>query len=61
MTGSAAAMLHGVPLEPGDLDITPAVDWDNLRKLAEVLVIIKARHSPGGPFGSWQTEPDGRS
>jgi len=54
-------MLHGVPLEPGDLDITPAVDWDNLRKLAEVLVIIKARHSPGGPFGSWQTEPDGRS
>ena len=28
VTGSAAAMLHGVSLVPGDLDITPALDVD---------------------------------
>jgi hypothetical protein len=34
LTGSAAAMLHGVGLVPGDLDITPALDIDNLTRLA---------------------------
>jgi hypothetical protein len=35
VTGSAAAMLHGVLLVPGDLDITPALDFDNLTRLAQ--------------------------
>lgn len=42
VTGSAAAMLHGVELQPGDLDITPALDRDNLARLARVLEIIEA-------------------
>jgi hypothetical protein len=54
VTGSAAAMLHGVALEPGDLDITPALDHDNLKRLARVLGIIEARQDPDAPFGQWE-------
>jgi hypothetical protein len=59
VTGSAAAMLHGVELTPGDLDVTPALDRDNLARLAEVLTAINARPDPSVPFGRWQVEPDG--
>lgn len=55
VTGSAAAMLHGVELEPGDLDITPARDQENLKRLARVLAIIEASQDPDGAFGQWQT------
>ena len=34
VTGSAAALLHGVALEPGDLDVTPALDHENARAVA---------------------------
>lgn len=54
VTGSAAAMLHGVALEPGDLDITPARDQDNLQRLARVLAIIEASQDPDGAFGQWE-------
>jgi len=59
VTGSAAAMLHGVDLEPGDLDITPARDDHNLGCLALALEAIDARQDPGAPFGEWETGADG--
>jgi hypothetical protein len=59
VTGSAAAMLHGVALEPGDLDITPARDEDNLWRLARVLELIEAHHDPDAPFGQWERADDG--
>ena len=59
VTGSAAAMLHGVVLQPGDLDITPARDRENLTHLANVLMIIGARQDPQAPFGDWETGSDG--
>jgi hypothetical protein len=59
VTGSAAAMLHGVGVEPGDLDITPALDRENLARLAHVLKIIDARQDPDGKFGQWEIEADG--
>ena len=60
VTGSAAAMLHGVALEPGDLDVTPARDHENLTRLACVLRIIEARQDPDGKFGRWETGADGQ-
>ena len=59
VTGSAAAMLHGVDLEPGDLDITPARDELNLRRLALVLEAIAAQQDPDAPFGEWEIGADG--
>lgn len=59
VTGSAAAMLHGVRLVPGDLDITPARDVDNLTRLAAVLESIEARQDPSAPFGYWECGDDG--
>ena len=59
VTGSAAAMLHGVPLVPGDLDITPALDVENLMRLAVVLESIEARQDPLAPFGHWERGDDG--
>ncbi len=59
VTGSAAAMLHGVALEPGDLDITPALDRANLERLTRVLEIVEARQDPDGPFGRWEAQADG--
>jgi len=59
VTGSAAAMLHGVPLQPGDLDITPARDEVNLGRLARVLEIIDAQQDPDLPFGQWELGSDG--
>jgi hypothetical protein len=58
VTGSVAAMLHGVALEPGDLDITPARDRDNLERLATVLRLIDARQDPNAGFGEWQARPN---
>jgi hypothetical protein len=59
VTGSAAAMLHGVALVPGDLDIAPALDRENLARLAKALAEVEARQDPGAPFGRWQPQPDG--
>jgi len=59
VTGSGAAMLHGVELEPGDLDVTPALDRENLERLAAVLTAINARQRPDGAFGDWQLQPNG--
>jgi hypothetical protein len=59
VTGSTAVMLHGVELSPGDLDITPAIDPQNLARLATALASISASPDPDAPFGDWQTQPDG--
>lgn len=59
VTGSTAALLHGVDLIPGDLDVTPARDAPNLARLAVALESIDARPDPEGPFGDWRTGPDG--
>ncbi len=59
VTGSAAAMLHGVALEPGDLDITPALDHDNLDRLRRVLEAIHARQYENMAFGHWETTAAG--
>ena len=45
--GSTAALLRGVDLVPGDLDIIPALDEDNLSRLALALDVIEARAGPG--------------
>ncbi|MEX0675359.1 MAG: hypothetical protein WD067_11335 [Gaiellaceae bacterium] len=52
VTGSGAVMLHGVELVPGDLDITPALDRENLERLAALLEAIGARPDPEA-FGHW--------
>jgi hypothetical protein len=60
LTGSVAAMLHGVEIDrPGDLDITPALDYDNLRRLAAALAEMEAGFEPEAGFGHWETRPDG--
>ena len=59
VTGSAAAMLHGVVLEPGDLDITPALNRGNLEPLRNVLEAIHARQYEDAPFGHWETDAAG--
>jgi hypothetical protein len=59
VTGSTAALLHGIELVPGDLDITPALDPPNLARLAAALEAIQARPDPDGQFGDWQVGPDG--
>jgi hypothetical protein len=52
VTGSGAAMLHGAELVPGDLDVTPALDRENLERLAALLGAIGARPDPEA-FGHW--------
>jgi hypothetical protein len=59
VTGSTAALLHGVDVAPGDLDITPSLDPANLARLATVLAAIDARPDPDAPFGDWTTDDDG--
>jgi hypothetical protein len=59
VTGSVAALLHGVALEPGDLDVTPALDRENLERLARALEAIGARQDPEEPFGRWETGEGG--
>lgn len=56
VTGSAAARFYGVQLVPGDFDVTPALDPDNLKKLIAILREIEA--TPEN-FGRWVVKPDG--
>lgn len=60
LTGSVAALAYGLDIgQAGDLDITPALDIANLRRLAAVLGEIEAGLDPDAPFGHWDTGPDG--
>jgi hypothetical protein len=55
VTGSSAALLLGVVLRPGDLDVTPALDRENLDRLARALAELEASLDPAEPFGRWET------
>jgi len=58
LTGSVAASLYGVDIGmPGDLDITSALDLDNLNRLAELLLDIEAHPEP--ELGHWHEKSDG--
>ena len=57
--GSVAALLHGVQLKPADLDVTPALDRENLERLARALDELGARQYPDEPFGRWQADGSG--
>lgn len=60
LTGSVAALAYGVDIgQAGDLDITPALDVENLTRLAAVLREIEAGLDPDAPFGHWEPRPDG--
>ena len=49
MTGSVVLAAYGARIEPGDLDITPAIDDANLEALSRVAVEVEAipMHDPG--------------
>src|SRR4028119_2148849 len=60
LTGSVAAMAYGADIgQAGDLDITPALDRENLGRLRTLLLEIEAALDPAEPFGHWQIQPDG--
>jgi hypothetical protein len=59
VTGSVAALLCGVPVEPGDLDVTPSLDRENLARLSGTLAELGAAQYPEEPFGRWETRDDG--
>jgi hypothetical protein len=58
LTGSVAAAAYGVPVQPRDLDIAPALDEPNLRRLAELLAGIGAKphFDPAWPFSQEECE-----
>lgn len=57
LVGSVAVALYGAETEPGDLDVTPALDWDNLRRLKRALEHLKAK--PSSATGHWTVQPNG--
>lgn len=54
--GAVAAMAYGVELDPGDLDITPALGEANLGRLGALLIAIGAVPED---FGHWETKSNG--
>jgi len=56
VTGSVAAMLYGVALQPGDFDITPDLGLVNRQRLVRLLHHVEATPSS---FGRWETRSDG--
>lgn len=56
--GSVAALAHGTPdVEPADLDIIPATDPGNLRRLADALAALDVEVPV--ETGEWQTDAAG--
>lgn len=56
--GSVAAMAHGAPdVAPADLDVIPATDADNLRRLTDALAALGAEVPV--ETGEWQTDAAG--
>ena len=56
LVGSVAASLYGVDLQPGDLDIAPALATRNLKNLTSLLLELEAKPSTSG---HWEPQPDG--
>jgi hypothetical protein len=59
LIGSVAAQLYGIDVQAGDLDITPALDQENLIRLAKLLVDIEATLPDTEEIGHWEVQPDG--
>lgn len=60
LIGSVAAHAHDVDSgQAGDLDSAPALDLENLQRLAAVLREIEAGLDPDAPFGHWDAGQDG--
>ena len=59
LTGSVAAQFYGVEVQPGDLDITPDLDLDNLPRLSKLLVEIEATLPDTDAIGHWEAQLDG--
>lgn len=59
IVGSVAAQLYGAEVQPGDFDITPALDPDNLIRLAKVLLEIVATWPDTDEAGEWQVQANG--
>lgn len=57
IVGSTAALAHGISLEPGDIDIVPSLDADNLARVVRLLDDVDA--VPEG-FGHWISKENGR-
>lgn len=66
MSGSTVLAVYGVDLEPNDLDVVPAPDPVNLRRIADLLVELDAvpAHDPSWRRGltleqcrTWRPEP----
>ena len=56
--GSVGALAHGAPdVLPADLDIIPATDPENLRRLVAALEAIGAERGP--EYGEWRTDESG--
>src|SRR5262249_33667608 len=49
VVGSSGAALLGAPIQPGDLDICPALDDENLARLATLLADLGAQPRVGVP------------
>lgn len=59
VVGSVAAELYGVEVQPGDFDITPDLDRENLDRLAQVLIELEAALPETNEVGQWEIQPDG--
>lgn len=66
MAGSIVLLAYGVRLEPGDLDVVPALDEPNLKAVSSLLASLDAvpRHFPDWPecpplewHSTWRPEP----
>lgn len=57
LVGSVAATFYGFEVEPGDLDVTPATEPENLDRLGRLLLDLEAWPAEG--FGRWVVQPDG--
>jgi hypothetical protein len=60
LIGSVAAQLYGIETQPGDLDITPALDRANLAHLAGLLLEIEATLPVTEKVGAWELQADGK-
>lgn len=57
VAGSVGALAHGAEVDPGDLDIVPAIEPANLERLAAALGELDAEPVP--ETGAWVTGADG--
>lgn len=66
LSGSAVLVLYGAELQPGDLDVVPRQDTENLQRLSRTLDRLGAlpAHMPGWPAGpdraqclAWRPDP----